>query len=97
MKKHSKARKSKGCGETPRRLSAMAKRDGAALLELLDRMEDRRSAYLLLMRHGLNMSWPSICEAAERHGLYYSARHFFRLYARALRQAEALEEARHEG
>lgn len=67
------------------------------LIELLDRLPDDRCRTLLLLRHGLGLSWPVIRDAAERRGLFYSERHLYRLYAQALSQAEALLEAEHEG
>ena len=91
MKKTTKGRRSLGPSAVPQRLDALARTEPAALLELLEHLPDERSRTLLLLRHGLGLSWPAIRIAAERHGLYYSGRHLFRLYAQALAQAEALK------
>ena len=90
------ARKTKNVcrGALPRRLDELAARGG--LPELLDRLPDERLRTLLLYRHGLALSWPAIRDAAERHGLYYSERHLYRLYAQALALAAGYLEAAHE-
>lgn len=85
-----------GTSAVPRRLDALGRTDPAALLALLDRLPDGCGRTLLLLRHGLGLSWPAIRAAAERRGLFYSERHLFRLYARALAQAEALSGAGHD-
>lgn len=90
MRKTTKGRRSLGPSAVPQRLDALARTEPAALLELLERLPDERGRALLLLRHGLGLSWPAIRSAAERHGLCYSERHLFRLYALALAQAEAL-------
>ena len=82
-------------GGLPRRLDALAALGG--LPGLLARIEDERLRTLLLLRHGLKLSWPAIRQAAARCGLYYGERQLFRLYAQALAQAETLLEADDDG
>lgn len=94
--KSTRGRRSTGRSMLPQRLDRLAKADAAALLRLLDRVPDERLRMLLLLRHGFGLSWPAIREATERRGLFYSERHVFRLYARALSQVSALLEAAHE-
>lgn len=74
------------------RLEALRRSDAAALLELLDRLPDERLRALLLLRHGLGLTWPAIKIAVQRRGLYYSERTLYRMYAQALAQAAALLE-----
>ncbi|MGX8692162.1 MAG: hypothetical protein ACSW8E_00200 [Clostridia bacterium] len=94
--KSTKGRRSMGRSVLPHRLEQLAKADTGAFLTLLDELPDERLRLLLLLRHGFGLSWPAICLAAERRGLYYCERHLYRLYAQALVAAGTLLEASHE-
>ena len=84
-------RRSMGGSVWPRRLDELAAR--GRLLPALDALTDERQRTLILLRHGLGLSWPAARGEAERLGLLYSDRQLFRIYAQALRTLEAADES----
>lgn len=82
-------------GALPARLDALAAE--GRLPALLKELPDERERLLLLLRHGLGLSWPAIQEEVEKRQLYYCERHLYRLYAQALGRIAALRGLYDEG
>ncbi|MBR5342759.1 MAG: hypothetical protein IK149_02545 [Oscillospiraceae bacterium] len=84
-------RRSMGRSAWPERLDRLAAR--GRLTRALERLPDERQRALILLRHGLGLSWPAIRSEAEKKGLCYCERQLFRIYAQALRALEAVDES----
>lgn len=86
--KTSKARTSKKYEEIAQKLNELSRTNHSLFEYLLSNITDERLRLLLRQRHGYNLSWPMIFEDLKNRGMYYSARHIFRLYAKAISQME---------
>lgn len=84
-------RKSMGFSDWPARLDRLAAQ--GLLIRTLEKLPDERQQALILLRHGLGLSWPALRGEAEKLGLYYCERQLFRIYAQALRALEAADES----
>lgn len=88
--KQSKARESKAHSEMAQKLTDLSRKDYESFKTLLDQLSDKRLFTILFLRHGYGYSWDCVDAELKIQGMYYSIRHVFRLYAKALDQAEQI-------
>lgn len=88
--KQIKARKSKTKNDMAQRLTDMSYKNYPAFSSLLNQISDSYLSLILRMRHGYGWTWPVIHYELKDFGLYYSLRHVFRLYAKALDEVEKI-------
>lgn len=88
--KQSKARESKAHSEMAQKLTDLSRKDCVSFKALVDQLSDKRLSMILFLRHGYGCSWDCVDAELKSQGMYYSLRHIFRLYAKALDQAEQI-------
>lgn len=86
--KNSKAKRSKKYEEIAQKLNELYRNNHSKFQYLLSNILDERLHLLILQRHGYGLSWPMIFEDLKNRGIYYSTRHVYRLYAKAINQIE---------